>query len=129
MGWERLANFIMQHRFLLDAGERLYSCRRKLATLGVSLLAVMLSYHVVFGANGMLAYKQKRAERQKFQQDVVRLQRENERIAQRIRELKSDPKAIEREAREQLKYARPGEMVYVTPDPPPSTSTSAAQKH
>ncbi|HYY70047.1 MAG TPA: septum formation initiator family protein, partial [Terriglobales bacterium] len=86
----------MQHRFLLDAGERLYSCRRKLATLGVSLLAVMLSYHVVFGANGMLAYKQKRAERQKFQQDVVRLQRENERIAQRIRELKSDPKAIER---------------------------------
>lgn len=129
MGWERLANFIMQHRFLLDAGERFYNSRRKLATAGVSLLVVMLAYHVVFGANGMLAYKQKRAERQKFQQEVLRLQQDNESIAQRIRELKSDPKAIEREAREQLKYTRPGEMVYVTPDPPPSTSASAAQKH
>ena len=42
----------------------------------------------------------------------------------------TDPKTIEKEAREQLHYARPGEVVYVAPAPPPVQipSTNAAQK-
>jgi cell division protein FtsB len=35
-----------------------------------------------------------------------------------IESLKSDPKAIEKEAREQLRYARPGEVVYTLPNQP-----------
>jgi cell division protein FtsB len=30
--------------------------------------------------------------------------------------LKSDPKAIEKEAREQLRYAKPGEVIYLLPE-------------
>ncbi len=128
MYWERLADFIAQHQLLLRAGAWLYGARRKLATAGMSLLVVMLAYHVVFGANGMVAYQHKRAENHRLQQDSLRLQQENDRISQRVRELKSDPRAIEREAREQLKYARPGEVVYVAPEPPPQSSAATAQK-
>ena len=128
LDWERLAEFIAQHPFLFRTGEWLYATRRKLATSGMLLLVMMLAYHVVFGANGMVAYQHKRAENHKFQQDILRLQQENSRISQRVRELKSDPRAIEREAREQLKYARPGEVVYVAPETPAQPSTATAQK-
>ena len=36
---------------------------------------------------------------------------------QQIQALKTDQKAIEKEAREQLRYVRPGEYVYVPPPP------------
>jgi cell division protein FtsB len=41
--------------------------------------------------------------------------------------LQADPKAIEKEAREQLHYARPGEVVYVEPSPV-RPATNAARK-
>jgi len=128
MDWERLADFIAQHQLLLRAGECLYRARRKLATAAMSVLVVMLAYHVVFAANGMVAYQRKRAEHHKLQQEILRVQEENNHISQRVRELKSDPRAIEREAREQLKYARPGEVVYVSPETQPQGSTATAQK-
>lgn len=104
--------------------------RRTLATVGVGLLALFLGLHVVFGNNGMLSYQRKRAEYQKLQEEVERLQKDNDRISQRVRELKSDPKAIEREAREQLRYARPGEVVYTLPEPlsPRPRANATAQK-
>ncbi len=43
------------------------------------------------------------------------MQQENDRYTQQIQGLKSDQKAIEKEAREQLGYAKPGEYVYVPP--------------
>ena len=128
LDWESLADFIAQRQVLLCAGEWLFAARRKLATAGMSLLVVMLAYHVVFGANGMVAYRHKRADSQRLQQDILRVQQENDRISQRVRELKSDPRAIEREAREQLKYARPGEVVYISPEPRPQSSSVSAQK-
>jgi len=128
MDWERLADFIVQHRLLLRAGEWIYESRRKLATAAMSMLVLMLAYHVVFAANGMVAYQRKRAEHYKLQQDILRLQQENDRISRRVRELKSNPQAIEREAREQLKYARPGEVVYISPEPRSQSSTANAQK-
>lgn len=128
LDWERLADFIAQHRFLLQTGQRIYQSRRKLATAAMSVLVVMLAYHVVFAANGMIAYQHKRSDHHKLQQEILRLQQENDRISLRVRELKSDPRAIEREAREQLKYARPGEVVYISPETQPQSSTATAQK-
>jgi cell division protein FtsB len=95
----------------------LYGERRRLATGGVALLTAWLFLHVMFGANGMVIYRSKRAERQKLQTEIDKLQKENDLYTQRIRALQSDAKAIEKEAREQLHYARPGEVVYVEPIP------------
>ena len=95
-----------------------YRSRRKLATAGVALLACLLAVHVVAGPNGLFTYQQKRAEYRKLEKEVQQLQAENERLSKRIESLKSDPNAIEKEAREQLRYARPGEVVYTLPNPP-----------
>jgi cell division protein FtsB len=83
----------------------------------------------MFGANGMIVYKQKRAEYESLQKRILLEQRENELYTQRIQGMKTDEKAIEKEAREQLHYARPGEYVYVPPDPakpePPANHSAA----
>lgn len=91
---------------------------RRLGTAAAALLTLGLLLHALLGANGMVVYRQKHAELESLQSDVNRLQKENEDYAERIRALNSDPKAIEREAREQLHYTKPGEFVYVAPDPP-----------
>jgi cell division protein FtsB len=104
-----------------------YSERRRLATGGVVVLTAWLFLHVMFGANGMVIYRSKRAERQKLQADIQKLQKENDLYGERIQGLQADPKAIEKEAREQLHYARPGEVVYVEPSPV-RPATNAARK-
>ncbi|PYX43712.1 MAG: hypothetical protein DMG83_16415 [Acidobacteria bacterium] len=105
----------------------LYGERRRLATAGVVVLTGWLFLHVMFGANGMVIYRSKRAERLKLQAEIQKLQKENDLYTQRIRGLQADPKAIEKEAREQLHYARPGEVVYVEPSPA-RPATNAARK-
>jgi cell division protein FtsB len=103
----------------------LYRSRRKLATAGVALLACLLAVHVVAGPNGLFTYQQKRAEYRKLEKEVQQLQVENELRAKQIESLKSDPNAIEKEAREQLRYARPGEVVYTLPNQPQKNSSPA----
>jgi cell division protein FtsB len=97
------------------AADLVYKLRRRLATGAVALLTIWLLLHVMFSANGMVAYKEKRGEIEALRNEVDALQQENDSYTQQIKALKSDPKAIEKEAREQLHYARPGEVVYVSP--------------
>jgi cell division protein FtsB len=105
-----------------------YRFRRKLATAGVAVLACWLAIHVLFGANGMVVYQKKRAEFRALQQETERVQKENEKILERVKALKSDPSTIEKEAREQLRYAKPGEVVYVLPAPQGRPDTATAQQ-
>jgi cell division protein FtsB len=104
--------------------EKLLLLRTRIATIAVGLLAVWLLSHVTFGANGMVVYRAKRAEYQNLHKDIARLQKENAEYTQEIDQLKTDPKRIEKEAREQFHYARPGEVIYVSPDRPASPPLS-----
>lgn len=106
----------------------LYVARRRLATATVCLFTVWLFLHVMFGANGITVYRHKRAEYQGLQKGIDGLQKENELYNQRVNALQTDPKMIEKEAREQLHYARPGEVVYVPPPSPPPPANRSAQK-
>jgi cell division protein FtsB len=106
-----------------------YRARHKLATAAVAALALLLSLHVVFGPNGFLAYQKKKAEYRALEKDIEKIQKENDALAERIKALKTDPATIEKEAREQLRYARPGEVIYTYPNPPPQPAPPvAAQK-
>ncbi|HVO80175.1 MAG TPA: septum formation initiator family protein [Terriglobales bacterium] len=107
-----------------------YDNRRRLATAGVGVLTLWLFLHVVLGANGMVVYRQKRAEYLELQKEIDDLQKENDRYSGQVKALQSDPKTIEREAREQLHYTRPGEVVYVVPapSPPPPPASNTAKK-
>ncbi len=100
------------------AAMRVYALRRRIATVVVAVVAGLLFVHVMFGANGMVIYKQKRAEYESLRKQLEHVQQENDRYTQQITGLKTDEKAIEKEAREQMGYAKPGEYVYVSPAPP-----------
>ncbi|MGI9101503.1 MAG: FtsB family cell division protein [Terriglobales bacterium] len=113
---------------LTRAARGIYHFRTKLATVAVAALAVLLAMHVIFGANGMVVYQKKRAEFQSLQKDVDQLQKENQAISDQIHSLKTDPQAIEKEAREQLHYARPGEVVYLAPAQPNTPPPNATAK-
>jgi cell division protein FtsB len=106
---------------------QVYALRRRIATIAVAVLAGLLFVHVMFGANGMIVYRQKRTEYESLQKRIMQEQKENDLYTQQIQGLKTDTKAIEKEAREQLRYARPGEYVYVPPPPvnPPPLNHSA----
>ncbi|HYL94037.1 MAG TPA: septum formation initiator family protein [Alphaproteobacteria bacterium] len=100
--------------------------QRRVAIYGVGLLATLIGYHAVFGANGFVVYQQKRSELRRLQQEVQQLQEENAQREQRIKALRNDPQAIEKEARERLRYARPGEVVYTLP--PAATKATSPSK-
>ena len=123
---EALAASWIEH--IRPYAQQLYAMRRRIATVSVVLITVWLFVHVMFGANGMVVYKQKRAEHQELRKQLDQVQKENERYTQQIQGLKSDQTAIEKEAREQLGYAKPGEYVYVPPSPakpvPPSNHSA-----
>jgi len=103
--------------------------RGKFVTGGISVLALMLAYHVVLGQNGWVAYHEKKLEYQRLQTEVQQMQEENERVEKQIKSLKTDPRAIEKEAREQLHYANPNEVIVVMPAAKPQQQNMAtAQK-
>ena len=75
-----------------------------------------------------MVYSHKLAEHRALDKEILQLKEENERLAHHVRALKNDPKTIEKEAREQLRYARPGEVIYTLPQSTPTTSTVTAER-
>jgi len=88
---------------------------RKVATGIAALLAVGMGYHVIFGQNGLTVYQQKRQDAQTLDRQLHNLQRENELLKGHVDRLQNDPNAIEHQAREELHYTRPGEVIYTLP--------------
>jgi cell division protein FtsB len=68
-------------------------------------------------------YQQKRRESRELDRQIKSLQQQNGGMEQEIKALKTDPKTIEKEARERLRYARPGEVVYTVSPPPVAQPT------
>jgi cell division protein FtsB len=94
------------------AGKWLYRMRRIMATICIALLAGSIGYKVVFGANGMKIWQSKRAEVRALEQEIERSKLEHEQLEYRVQGLqRGDPSMIEKEAREQLGYVKPGEVV------------------
>jgi cell division protein FtsB len=91
---------------------------RRVATAIAIAIAVLLGYHVTFGANGLTAYQQKRNQHQMLQKEIQQLQQQNSRLQDHVQHLQSDPDAIEHEARVILRYAKPGEVIYALNDKP-----------
>lgn len=92
-----------------------------MATVAAAALAIGLGYHVVFGQNGLTAYQQKNRDAKMLDSQLKSLAKENELLKGHVERLQNDPNAIEHQAREELHYTRPGEVIYTLP-PPPSTA-------
>jgi cell division protein FtsB len=85
--------------------------------LGLALAALFL--HDVFGAHGLLALRRTQKEIQKLESDIKQLDTENRSLSDQVKALKTDPRMIERIAREEMGLAKPGEKIYKLPPPPP----------
>ena len=101
---------------------------RVLATVCIGLLAVMIGYKVVFGANGTVEWRAKRTQYQQLQFDIEKANSAHQALETRVKKLQSDPNTIVKEAREKLGYVMPGEVVLVQPQSKPEVrSTSVAE--
>jgi cell division protein FtsB len=81
----------------------------------VVTLALLLGWHVINGKHGLSSWQQNRHEDKELRKEIDDLQQENDRLRVRVQKLKSDPDAIEHEAREKLHYAKPGEVIVDLP--------------
>jgi cell division protein FtsB len=97
---------------------------RRWATVAAAVLAIGVAFHVVFGQNGLTAYEKKNRDARMLEGQLNSLQHENEMLKAHIDRLKDDPSAIEHQAREELHYTRPGEVIYTLPATPGSSSPS-----
>jgi cell division protein FtsB len=108
--------------------DRIQSGWRKAATGAAAVLALAVAYHVIFGQNGLTAYQQKRQETQTLTNRLHSLQRENDLMKGHVERLQNDPNAIEHQAREELHYTRPGEVIYTLPPDPSKDAARGAVK-
>jgi cell division protein FtsB len=97
------------------------SLRRKAATLGSIIALVALIVGALFGDRGLLHLIEQRHRTEVLALELGALQAENASLTMEIAALRSDPRAIERIAREELGMLRPGETVFLVREPGPTT--------
>jgi cell division protein FtsB len=107
------------------ATEWVHNAWRPAGTLVAVALALIFGWGVVNGKHGLSSWQQQRTQDKQLRQQIQDLEQENARLRDHIAHLKSDPDAIEHEAREQLRYARPGEVIYTLPAPPSTQAQPA----
>jgi cell division protein FtsB len=97
-----------------DVGEYLRRNMRQI--LGLALFALFI--HDVFGTHGFIAMRRTQKEIDEIRQQIGQINDQNKSLADQVNSLKTDPKSIERIAREEMGLARPGEMIFKIPDSP-----------
>jgi cell division protein FtsL len=83
----------------------------------LSLFVVVLLVHNVFGAHGFLAMRRTQDEIEKVKKELNRLNSENQQLQDDVKSLKTDPRRIEKIARDELLLAKPGEIIINSPQP------------
>ena len=81
----------------------------------LGLLVLVLVVHDIFGTHGYLAMRRTKNEIKKVNANLEQLNKENAQLGQEVRELKTDPRKIEKIARDELGLARPGEVIIKIP--------------
>jgi cell division protein FtsB len=101
-----------------------YGQRRRIATVFAVVIAALLGYHALVGANGVVAYRAKRSEDRVLAQQLEKIKLENSRLKAHVDHLKTDPDAIEYEAHMRLRYTRPDQVIVLNNDTNRDTNTA-----
>ena len=123
-------------------GQRAPAARRDRAAVklssyaAVSLsLSVLLFGFFLLGDRGFLEVRRQKQRLAELQAEVSALAAENEQLEAGVARLKDDPAAVEKIAREELNFVRPGEVVLILPpgwqervkgQPPPGSAPGSA---
>jgi len=95
--------------------EKLRALMRQYGRGLLGLLMLVMIVHDVFGTHGFLAMQRTQNEIRKVKADLDALSKENAALAQEVKDLNSDPRLIEKIARDDLGLARPGEVIIRIP--------------
>ncbi|HJS59621.1 MAG TPA: septum formation initiator family protein [Vicinamibacteria bacterium] len=87
--------------------------RRKVWLVAGLILFVALAVGALIGDRGFFYLFEQQRRADALHREVDDLKAENARLGSEIASLRSDPRAIERIAREELGLARPGETVFI----------------
>jgi len=98
-----------------NAAEKVPTFLRQHGRALLALLVLVLLVHDIFGTHGFLAMRRKQLEIKKVTTDLDQLNKENLQLEQEVRELKTDPRKIEKIARDELGLAKPGEVIIKIP--------------
>jgi cell division protein FtsB len=90
--------------------------RQKAADLTCAIAIIALMVGALFGDRGYLNFISRREQVRELARDVERLEAENVAFVADIAALRTDARAIEKIAREDLGLAAPGEKVFIIPD-------------
>ena len=101
--------------------------RRNLKTiLGLAILA--LAIHDVFGPHGFIAMRRTQNEITRLTAQIHQLNKENQALSDEVNALQTDPRLIERIAREDMGLAKPNEFIFKMPAPPDDSSQNAPSR-
>jgi cell division protein FtsL len=95
--------------------EKLWALMRQYGRGLLGLLMLVMIVHDVFGTHGFLAMRRTQNEIRKVKADLDAFSKENAALAQEVKDLNSDPRLIEKIARDDLGLARPGEVIIRIP--------------
>jgi cell division protein FtsB len=76
------------------------------------LVIVLVAAHDLFGAHGFMAMRRTQREMRVLRGQITQLNQENEALAKQVQALKTDPRLIEKIARDEMNLARPGEYIF-----------------
>lgn len=101
---------------------------RRNAIFVMALLSLVMLMHEIFGQNGYLTLRHEKKQYTNLQKQIQTVSEENKQLEQKIHALKNNPEAVEKQARDQLHLAKPGEIIYMLPDKTPSPSSTASRQ-
>ena len=102
-----------------------YLRRNTRQILGLALLALLV--HDVFGPHGFIAMRRTQKEIEQIREQIGKMNDENKSLTEQVNSLKTDPRSIERIAREEMGLARPGEYIFKIPSKSDDASSSTPQ--
>ena len=86
--------------------------RQRVVVVAAAAVSTALIAVVIFGSRGLLHLRTLTAEHDDLGKRIALLLHENEQLRTRIERLRTDDRTLERLAREQLGFTRPGEVIY-----------------
>ncbi len=102
--------------------------RRNLRTiLGLAILA--LTIHDIFGSHGFIAMRNTQQVIKQYSAEIQKLDKENQALADEVTSLNTDPRLIEKIAREDMGLAKPGEYIFKLPGASDETTKPAPNKN
>jgi cell division protein FtsB len=128
MSWRRRrgSSYLAKMR-IFDTANARQKLKKVWLPAGCAAAIVALLLLGVVGDNGYLQRRSQRRQIQALTAEVENLRQENLQLGQTIKDLRSDPDAIEAVARERLRLGRPGEVIITLSEEPPTPPPAATR--